>query len=434
MANRVLKKIVFCVTAKLSSPLCISNGEGILTDQDVIRDHDGNPFIPGSSLTGAMRGYLGAAGDNKCIFGYADSGQDSGEMSSVFVSDLIFTSRVVSRVRDGVALSEYKTARTGAKYDMEVIETGAEGYFFMELVIRERDRETKMLEQIRQVFNGWSRHEIRLGAKKTRGYGKLDVLSVRSQVYSGANILKYADAYRITDGHSELPDVTQEWMETSGKEGIRYLTIEVPLRLAGGISIRQYAVKKGEPDFVHITIGEGKSRKAVIPGTSFAGAIRHRMAEILSELGEKPEDSQKLLDEIWGYVRAGADDREEREESVKRQSEARRSAIVIDECILENARPLTMVRNGISRFEASARDGALFKERSYVGGTTTLMIRIKKQDQEEERRILDILLPVLQDIRNGYLPVGGQTAVGRGIFCGNGRIRVDGRELEGEYA
>lgn len=78
MANRVLKKIVFCVTAKLSSPLCISNGEGILTDQDVIRDHDGNPFIPGSSLTGAMRGYLGAAGDNKCIFGYADSGQDSG--------------------------------------------------------------------------------------------------------------------------------------------------------------------------------------------------------------------------------------------------------------------------------------------------------------------------------------------------------------------
>ena len=65
-------------------------------------------------------------------------------------------------MRDGVALSEYKTARTGAKYDMEVIETGAEGYFFMELVIRERDRETKMLEQIRQVFEGWSREDERL--------------------------------------------------------------------------------------------------------------------------------------------------------------------------------------------------------------------------------------------------------------------------------
>ncbi len=38
MANRVLKRSVFHISARLCSPLCVSNGEGVLTDQDVIRD------------------------------------------------------------------------------------------------------------------------------------------------------------------------------------------------------------------------------------------------------------------------------------------------------------------------------------------------------------------------------------------------------------
>lgn len=431
MTNRIRKRTVFYISARISSPICISNGEGILTDQDVIRDYDGNPFIPGSSLTGAMRSYLGVLQDEKCIFGYSDMEKNVGEMSSVFVSDFTFDTPTILKIRDGVALSEEKTAKTGAKFDMEVIETGAEGHFFMELVIRERDNEPEMLKQLQKVFGGWKKQEIRLGAKKTRGYGELEILSIRNKTFTKDNILEYTDVYRMERIEKDWPEVTKEWMKAVCDEDSEYLRIEVPLKLTGGISIRQYAAKKGEPDFVQLTIGQGKDQKAVIPGTSFAGAIRHRMSEMLRDIGEDGETGRKRLDAIWGYVKSDSSKQQsESDKSADEEPMASQSAIVIDECILEDASPLTMVRNGISRFEAATKNGALFKERSYVGGTTTLVIHIKKQKQEEEKEMLAMLLPVIEDIRNGYLPVGGQTAVGRGIFQENGRIKVDGEELE----
>lgn len=432
MANRVLKRSVFHISARLCSPLCVSNGEGVLTDQDVIRDYDDTPFIPGASLAGAMRAYLGIPGNEKCIFGFVDPGGNRGEMSPVFVSDFVFTTQPVSRIRDGVALSPHKTALTGAKFDMEVIDTGAQGAFYLELVVREKDSEEEMRRQLKRVFYGLGSREIRLGAKKTRGYGELEILSIKGRDYTGENILEYGKAW---EPQAELPDVTGQWMEKMCGRRSGYLTVEVPLRLTGGISIRQYGARKGEPDFVHVTAGQGAARRAVIPGTSFAGAIRRRMEEMLEELGEDEGSIRGMQDRMWGYVRTQKDSRRHpADHPVPEKPSARQSSLVIDECVLEDSLPLTMVRNGISRFESSARDGALFKERSYVGGTTTLTIHIRKQEQGQERKMLSLLLPVLQDIRNGYLPVGGQSAAGRGIFEGNGRIRIDGEEWEGEYA
>ena len=56
MSNSLLKKIVYFVSVQLVSPLCISKGDGILTDNDVLVNGEGVPFIPGYSLAGAMRG------------------------------------------------------------------------------------------------------------------------------------------------------------------------------------------------------------------------------------------------------------------------------------------------------------------------------------------------------------------------------------------
>lgn len=55
MSNPVKKKIVFLIQVELDSPLCIASGKTGLTDADVIRDYDGNPFVPASSVAGAMR-------------------------------------------------------------------------------------------------------------------------------------------------------------------------------------------------------------------------------------------------------------------------------------------------------------------------------------------------------------------------------------------
>ena len=76
---------------------------------------------------------------------------------------------------------------------------------------------------------------------------------------------------------------------------------------------------------------------------------------------------------------------------------------------------------------------------SYFGGTTDLEIMVKKSieyidDTNKKRKtalkdvnykaILGLVMLVITDIVNGYVAIGGQTAVGRGLFEGNGEIRI----------
>lgn len=401
MGNRVIKKIVYLIEAALASPLCISNGDGELTDQDVIKNAEGVPFIPGSSLVGAMRGYLQKAADEDCIFGY-EKYQEIGKMSSVYVSDFTFLDHPKIQVRDSVALSDKKTAITGAKFDMEVVDTGAKGYFYLEMVIRARDHEKEMEEQLQNVLAGWKMEDIRLGAKKTRGYGELKLIAVKEKTFTAENIMDYAKVYQY-EKRDEVFGKKSILDEIVLRENSRYITLTLPLKQQGGISIRQYSVKKGEPDFVHITAGG----KPVIPGTSMAGAVRHRIKDLLQQL--EICNTKEIIDGIFGLVEG---------------KKARKSSVIFNECILEGAEMLTMVRNGVSRFESGTKQGALFKEVSYVGGTTEL--KIKVEQGEEAPAMIGILLLALKDLSGGYLAVGGQTAVGRGLFESVGKIQIIG--------
>lgn len=411
MSNCVIKKIVYSISVDLMSPLCISKGDGILTDNDVLVNGEGIPFVPGSSLAGAMRGYIEKDKQQECIFGYENMHTNEGQMSSLFVSDLFFEGAVCTAVRDGVRLSDKKAAMTKGKFDMEVIDTGTTGCFYMELVIRQKDDEKTLLEQLDQVFLGWREKEIRLGSKKSRGYGEVCLLDVKKKVFDSSNILEYKDAYCDV----KQQDDTWETVNLTEKEAdkTKYITITLPLRLEGGISIRQYGARKNEPDFVHITA----NGKPVIPGTSFAGAIRHRLKEILEQLGAV--NRADIIDNIFGYV----NENDEKKERV--------SNILIGECVLENSKRLIMVRNGISRFEAGAKDSALFKEASYIGGTTTLEIKVKKTEEADET--IGLLLLVLRDVQNGLLAVGGQTAVGRGLFTTDGELCVHTQQSIEKY-
>ena len=56
--NGILKRKLLYVKVRFISPLNVSSGENEWTDSDVLRDYEGNPFVAGSSLAGAMRAYI----------------------------------------------------------------------------------------------------------------------------------------------------------------------------------------------------------------------------------------------------------------------------------------------------------------------------------------------------------------------------------------
>ena len=54
---------------------------------------------------------------------------------------------------------------------------------------------------------------------------------------------------------------------------------------------------------------------------------------------------------------------------------------------------------------------------------------VRKSDHPaDEKWILGLLLLAVKDLQNGLLAVGGQTAIGRGIFEKQGPIVIDGKE------
>ncbi len=432
MKNAIIKKKVFWIQVELESPLNISSGKEDITDSDVIRDYDGMLFVPASSLAGAMRAYLKKEKNEPCLFGYSKDNKininsennTDGKMSALFLSDMNFEDNPNISIRDGVKLNEKKTAVTGSKYDAEIIEAGIKASFYAELTIRENDKmvnkkidekidkEAEYKKDFAAIIKGIDTGEIRFGSKKTRGFGKLKIRHIASREFDKNNYLEYANVYQNKEKWKTQENELKEWLSLADKE-LQYLHLQVPLQLKGGISIRQYAAIKDDPDFVHII---NAKKEAVIPGSSFAGAIRHRLKDILLKLeGQGINiDVDNILNTMFGYVE---------------KDTAHLSMITISESKIEGAKALTMTRIGISRFESAVKDKTLFTEKTYVDGTVELNILIKKGIYKEQDWILGLLLLAVEDLRNGFLAVGGATAIGRGIFKENGAVLLDGKEL-----
>ena len=400
--NSVVKRIVYRVELLFVSPISVSSGYEGMTDSDVLRDYDGNPFISGSSIAGAFRAYVQSKNNGNDIFGFAND--EDGKMSPVFISDLKFN-KSETDIRDSVALDDNKITKEGAKFDFEVLQGNSKGYFYIELTIREKDNEELLVSTLNEIFNGIHLKEIRLGNNKTRGYGIIDIEEIKMREFTKNNFLDYKDCYSENAWNNE-PKYKLDY-STKG----HWMCIEVPLRLKGGISIRKYAVRKGAPDFEHMT----DHGSPVIPGTSIMGALRHRIKEIIKELDKDSSYGlypNKMIDEMFGFV-SGKD--------------AHISGVIVDEMVIEGAKALEMTRTGISRFENSARNGALYKEKTYVDGTFTLRLSVCKENPNVEW-IIGILLLAVKDLQNGFLAVGGQTSIGRGIFEANGPLTIDGEE------
>lgn len=436
--NMVIKRTLYYVEVKNSSPVCVSNGDDGITDNDVIRDYDGKPFIPGSSLSGAFRNHVNDISDDTDdkLFGNTDG--ETGKMSPLFISDMEFYDHGNIQIRDGVELDDNKTAKTGAeydykvieKYDFEVIDTGQTAGFIMELTVREGDVENDMKSAVSKLLLGLARHDIRLGSKKTRGYGCFDVQRIAVKEFSSKNMLEYAHAYDksrySTDKYadavyrrakSEKTGITKlkEFLDSMIEGAVllddKYIRISVPAKLDGGISIRKYSAKKGEPDYVHITAGG----EPVIPGTSMSGVIRHRIQEILDKLGVHKSDSDRIMYAAFGFVNGDS---------------ACISSVIFDELVIHNSTAMAVQRNAISRFEGATKKTALFKEQSYFGGNTEINILVRKKvalrDKDEYKvenedissAVAGMIVIALKDILNGYLPVGGQTSIGRGLLLG----------------
>lgn len=404
MKKAIKKREYFEIKLELISPLNIGNGESIETDSDVLKASDGRCFIPGTSLAGALRNYLGDMKNEESIYGFSQG--DAGRMSSVFISDLYWNDEDVKlSVRDNVKLMDDKSVDN--KFDMEIMEPGAIGRFRIETVERQGD-EFDFDQTITNALRALNSGEIRLGANKNRGLGRVRILEVKKRSFTNGQ----ADEWRAFLANDLKMDEEatdfEDWKVPNEKNSNKFIHVRVPLKLTGGISVRKYSAQPGKADYEHLSqIGKDGRKIPIIPGTSWNGAIRHDAGNILKELGMKEEAVREAMNKWFGTVKEGD------------AEGTNQSAIVISEGRIVGGEDVPMTRNKVDRFSAGTINGALYTELAHFEGDTFLEYMVPKEESISYKALLGLMEIVVKDICSGYLAVGGLTAVGRGVFTGS---------------
>ncbi|MDQ1352598.1 MAG: hypothetical protein QG657_2904 [Acidobacteriota bacterium] len=429
----------FFIKGKLTvlSPLVIGSGEDEHTDIDVIRDCNGLPFVPGTSLAGVLRHFMrnrleAVNGDEhpiiKALFGKTE--KDS-TLSMLMISDSLLQENGGHHVtvRDGLKI-DYATKTVGkhtdkddesgggAKYDYEVIEPGASFDLKMELTIRENNRPDidKIYDAAAFILKHLETGSLRVGAKTRRGMGQLRLVDagiLKLDMNSKADVQTWID-FDWKQWNFQ-PNITTADMTTNMLTFItpQQFTISTAFSIPYSILIRHYNVDPSDDDTTHLR----SNGRAVIPGTSWNGALRQAIHSQLNQITGKNE---KKVDEIMEIMFGSVN---------PKKKTAAASRVTIEESIIEKEQAMSYTRNKVDRFTGGVVDSALFTEKPVYRGSVSLDLTLKNPKDWEK----GILLLALKDIANGIQSVGGAANVGRGILqAGYRDIKVDDTPLTPE--
>lgn len=454
--NRIRARIVVEIDGYLDAPLLVGSGEDEKADMDQLLTADGIPFIPGSSMAGVLRSYLEqAAGlrEAEALFGTlgwtqrtnGKCGEDGIVLelqSRILVYDTLLKNSYTVR-RDGVRLNEGKTSDENMKFDMQAVETGADCRLRLEIIIRDSQATDHLeaaidrdLARVKYCVSGLKRGSLRLGAKKNRGFGKLEVRRARYRTF------------RMDDRDDFQAWLDWNWDQKGAFEGSKKWSeeallaespagercMQIPLALSATLLIRSYASpgwgkESASEQDRDLTADCGqlalKDGTAVIPGSTWAGAVRSYVADLARQTGGfiSWEEAQKALEPFWGTWSSG-----------RKRSALRASRIVFEETRISGGHSLMMRRTAVDRFTGGAAKGALFGETLWAGGNVLLTVRWQEQglDEQEKNALPGMLLWAVQGLNSGLLTVGGESGVGRGIFEPAGDVLLDGQEIEEE--
>ena len=396
--NKIKKKKVYKVIFELKSPLSIGSGNNDQTDRDIIKNSLGIPYIPGSAIAGIGRETarklmkdLGREEQEKKYFGDISNSEKERNIPSriIFYDGKIDGDIYYISNRDSVELDQWKTAIKRHKFDMEILEPGIKIVTYIEQSYFEDDDQDIAMD----ILKCWLSNTIYMGTKTMRGYGELKTEKVLVKEFDFTDeesLVKWLDFDMYTDLWKEAGEV-----KTGNNDQSDRIEVKLQLKQVGGIFIRRYTTKAAEeknqmvPDYEQLTVRVGDKELPTIPGTSWAGAFRHRMI-LLNEKCDR--------EELWGTANP--------ENKCK-------SSIRFSETILYGAKEKQISRNSIDRFSGGTADTALFTEKTYYGGETELIISV---DRKVDASVKYTLAATIADLHNGFLAVGGLTSVGRGLF------------------
>ena len=468
-------------TLEAVTPLSISTGlAGKIFDNDLVRDANGLPTIPGPSMAGALRAcfsaYFGEA-EAKKFFGYEEDRSDSGVASRIDISfgyyhdsknlpveglllgksrERLGTDPVLALgvreapvKRDHVAINHRGVARQGAKFDRTSAPTGSR--FSFEIGMWGNRNDIKDCQNIMATLV-WliRRPEFRLGGASRRGLGRVNIVEK-----NGCRGAQYA-CFDMTNENGRKAFINYRVIainEASASYGFTILNPIAPLKVKGRHAVTGDLTLKpvglwrfgagetpfGKPEdsdidmlplseeiITYDIIGDGR---LVVPGvvvpipvSGIKGALAHR-AEYHYRCAVKCfSDDCTDPDALPRYM-------DELFGAVKNKDSDTGQAghVLIDDAYVcfdnKSIQACTLQHNSIDRFSQGVRHGALFSEQALMGGEIVLKITVLTRYVDGSlvpKDVRDAFQKAIRDLCNGELAIGAR---GHG-FC-TGCIKWD---------
>lgn len=453
------------IIIETTSPLSIGCGDkNIMTDAPVLRDVNGYPFIPGTSLSGVIRHSLESQELGNTLMGWQDP--RGGEGSRLIISDAkILNSRgevvdglaprdtadavleayQVLPIRQHVRIGQRGSAEQRGKFDEEVVFRGTRFCFDMELIAVEDREEADFLKIIDTIGS----EAFRLGGGSRKGFGSIRVISA---LYRKLDLSQESDLRLYLDNTSSLRDGREGFASHELKpiEGEAALHYQVSLQPVDFL-IFGSGLGDSEADRVYVSeqqivwdqegVGSIQERTAsiLIPSSSVKGALSHRTAYHYNKqcgiFADRLEGSDLEKEHTGQNNKAvrllfgGEGDSQGRNK--------RRGCVLFTDLFME--RPDSTedhVFNHVKtdRFTGGSVGGALFSEKAVYTNAQKIELDIfvdkqalEQEEREQVSKAITAFESALRDLCSGMLPLGGNVNKGYGRFTGS--IKRNGETL-----
>lgn len=442
------------------TPHGIQAGRGDTThDVLLTRDPNGLPSIPATSLAGVLRHLyaraFGAEAESR-LFGYAQGNQ--GQPSWVhFTTALVHDSSNRPReglradtenddllkflvqskplVRQRVHLNARGAAAETGKFDTTLIPAGTR---YSTFVGYWSDGSPEAEAAWSQLLGLLRSRGFRLGHGTRSGSGAFKVNHLHIARWDLKTPEGKKGFCQRSRQRASTKGLTAQPLQTAADTA---LTAKLPLQAEAGWRVGGGEISLSAPNAEgrtpHLLPQSEKrigwtnnqahieERIPVLPASAVKGALAHRFAFHYRCLGGefvKPQEKQTELEAnsqclgiqaVFGYVAESAQDGEEI---------AQVGQLLMDDLYLEGPAVARQMHNRIDRFTGGVIDGALFEEELLWQTPLTLTLTLLEPEKLDDR-CKQALDRTLQDLAQGWLPLGASGSRGQGVFSGTGDIQ-----------
>lgn len=444
------------ITLETATPILVGTGRGdLITDALAVKDINGLPYLPATSIAGVLRHSLQLdEEEDRRFFGFQDKKGGQGSLviftdgvmvgkegkamdglQNIDWSDPFYEAYRDLPVRQHVRIGDKGVTENTGKFDNEVVYQGTRFVFEIEMVTTSSSQDV-----FKKVVNQLHDETLRLGSNTRSGYGKVRVVDVDCKS-ACLDLKKPEDLNAYLTKPASLAEQWTRWQpfdkpntDFDKEQWIQYRLELKPVDFfmigsglgdndADNTPMAELIVEWDNDGKPHLS----KNPLVLIPGSSVKGALAHRTAYRYNKLKKRyignPEAKTGGENEAVAAIFGRGKD----------AGSITRGCMLIDDIIQSEMKSKLFFHNKIDAFTGGTIDGALFQEKAVQGKdrkdcqyTLNLYVSTAAFKDDTDGKVREAFELSLQDLCRGMLPLGGATARGYGMF--EGKLFINGAE------